>query len=63
MTSQQIEAIYRENLGLGHVSALRAVFTQGYCLGAAIANSRDDLTPIPAEPSPTVKFRDNANNV
>lgn len=34
MTNAQIEAIYKANLGNGHLTALAAVYTQGWYGGA-----------------------------
>ncbi len=62
MTPQQVEAIYKLNLALGHSAALRAVFTQGYIAGAAITPSADapDITPSLANPTQIVKFHRDA---
>jgi hypothetical protein len=59
VTPQQVEAIYKLNLQLGHSAALRAVYTQGYMAGAAIAPSTDspDITPSLAAPAQMVKFK------
>lgn len=35
MENTEIEAIYKENLGLGHQTALRMVFNHGWYAGAS----------------------------
>lgn len=58
MTLQQIESVYRANLGLGHQAALSAVFAQGYCLGAGTPNTAIDISFTVAAPATTVKLKD-----
>lgn len=53
MTLAQLEAVYKANLPVGHLEALEAVFTQGFCLGASITVSASTKSQVPAASAPT----------
>lgn len=45
MTDAEMNAIYRANLGLGHIEALRGVWTAGYYQGAGLTPSTSIKQP------------------
>lgn len=57
MTNDEIEAIYKENVGAGHITALRIIFTHGVYAGAGTtptATSRD-VSAVTAKPTAIIK--------
>lgn len=59
MTNQELEAIYKENIGLGHITALRMVYNHGHYDGAGVqitANSADK-SKAAAKPSAIIKAK------
>jgi len=47
MNLLQLEAIYKANLPLGHLEALEAIFTHGFCDGAGIAVTANTASVVP----------------
>lgn len=48
MTNAELETLYRSQLGLSQIAALRLIYDLGYCDGAGI-----DASVTPVEPSAT----------
>jgi hypothetical protein len=53
MTAAQLEAIYKANIGTGHLEALEAVYTHGYCSGAGITPTAMQISQAKIDPAPT----------
>lgn len=58
MTDDQIEAIWKANIGSGAITAMRAMFTHGYCAGASITPSASvsDKSVNQANPTTIIKL-------
>lgn len=57
MTNDEIEAIYKENLPNGHITALRIIFTHGVYAGSGVtptATSRD-VSTVTAKPAAIIR--------
>lgn len=59
MTNTEIEAIYKENIGLGHLTALRMVYTHGWYDGAGQTPtaSSPDKSKIASAPTAIIRAR------
>jgi hypothetical protein len=53
MTQQQLEAIYKANVDLGHIEALEALYTQGYYDGAGLSVTAMTPSIVGSRPAPT----------
>jgi hypothetical protein len=53
MTPAQLEAIFKANLDTGHLEALEAIYTQGYCAGAGITVTAQTPSAVPKAAAPT----------
>lgn len=58
MTNEQLEAVYKANIEIGHLTALRAVYTQGFYAGAGQTPtaSSPDKSKDQAAPTAVVRF-------
>lgn len=58
MTDDELEATYKANIGISHLTALRAVFTQGHYAGAGVTPSATspDKSLTAAKPAAVVKY-------
>ncbi len=60
MTNAQLEAIYKANIGKGHVTALSAVYTQGWYAGAGttlpVNGAAQDKAGMAAAPATIVSM-------
>lgn len=57
MTNDEIEAIYKENLPNGHITALRILFTHGVLAGQGVtptATSKD-VSAVTAKPAAIIR--------
>ena len=59
MNSSQLEKIYKDNAGISHLAALKAVYNAGWCahLGETPSDSTGDATEKQAAPTAYVKIR------
>jgi hypothetical protein len=57
MTNADIDSLYRENIDISHLAALRAVFNAGYYAGAGITPTAQtpEQSRISAKPAVRVK--------
>lgn len=53
MTNVQLEAIYKANIDLGHIAALKAVYNHGYYDGAGITVTSQTVDIVPTRTAPT----------
>lgn len=53
MTLAQLESVYKANVGVGHLEALEAVYTQGYCAGKGTTVSASTPSQVPTQSAPT----------
>lgn len=58
MTDDQIEAIWKANIGSGAITAMRAMFTHGYCEGASVTPSASvsDKSVSAVKPTTIIKL-------
>jgi hypothetical protein len=52
MTLQQLEAIYKANLGVGELEALEAIYTQGYYDALGIVVTPRTISVVGSRPAP-----------
>lgn len=57
MTLQQLEAIYKANIGVGELEALEAVYTQGYLDGAGGTVTASTTSVVGSRPAPTTTVK------
>ena len=59
MTNVELEAIYKTNMDIGHLTALRAVYTHGFYAGAGTTPTATspDKSKDQAPPAVILKFR------
>lgn len=53
MTLAQLEAVYKANIGVGHLEALEAIYTQGYCAGKGTTVTASTPSQVPSQSAPT----------
>lgn len=56
MTNDDLEQIYKQNSGVSHLTALRAVYTQGWYEGAGQTPVSVDKSVDVAKPTVIVRF-------
>lgn len=56
MTNDQIEEIYKANAGVGHLTAMRAVYNQGWYEGAGQTPTAVDKSINVAKPTVIIRY-------
>jgi len=56
MTNDQIEEIYKANVGIGHLTALRAVYNHGWYEGAGQTPTTADKSINVAKPTTIIRY-------
>lgn len=56
MTNEQLEEVYKANMPIGHMTALRAVYNQGWYEGAGQTPTNIDKSRDVAKPSVIIRY-------
>lgn len=59
MTNSDLDAIWKANIDQGRFTAMRAIWTHGYCDGAAVTPSATtpDRSAVTAKPAAIIKLK------